>query len=175
MGAAQRFFEALSEYVGTFAAFLIIPLLVVVTYEVIMRYAFNAPTIWAFEATTLIYGMHFVLSFAYTHKHNGHVAIDVIENQFPTKVRTVLRIVVNIVLFLPTVGLLAIWSIIYAGDSWANWELASTSWAPPLYPFKTIMAIGLVLLFTQGLAKLISDLRALNDGQHQPGDGEVSE
>lgn len=163
MDAAQRFIETLTEYVGVVAALLIIPLLVVVSYEVVMRYGFNAPTMWAFEATTLIYGVHFVLSFAYAHKHNSHVAIDVIENRFPAKFRMVLRLIVNCVLFLPTVGLLAIWSIIYAADSWGNWELASTSWAPPLYPFKTIMAIGLVLLFAQGLAKLFGDIRSLKD------------
>lgn len=175
MGAAQRFLEAVSEYVGVVAAFLIIPLLAIVTYEVAMRYGFNAPTVWAFEATTLLYGMHFVLSFAYTHKHNGHVAIDVIESRFPAKARTVLRIIVNLVLFLPTVGLLAIWSVIYAGDSWGNWERASTSWAPPLYPFKTIMAIGLVLLFTQGVAKLLGDIHALKHPKGENQTGEVSE
>lgn len=166
MGATQRFLESLSEYAGVLAAFLIIPLLVVVSYEVVMRYGFNAPTVWAFEATTLLYGMHFVLSFAYTHKHDGHVAIDVIESRFSNKFRTVLRIIVNLVLYLPTVGLLAIWCVIYAKDSWGNLEHASTSWAPPLYPFKTIMAIGLILLFTQGLAKLLGDFRALNDMQN---------
>ena len=30
-----------------------------------MRYGFNAPTIWAFEATIFLYGVHFMLSFAY--------------------------------------------------------------------------------------------------------------
>lgn len=34
--------------------------------------------------------------------------------------------------------------------------------APPLYPFKTLMAIGFVLLFLQGIAKLIQDFYSLN-------------
>lgn len=161
MGAVQRFLENLSEYVGVVAAFLIVPLILVVTYEVIARYGFNSPTIWAFEATTLIYGVHFVLSLAYTHKHDGHVAIDVIQSRLPPKLQIWVRIFANVFLFLSTMGLLSVWAIIYAADSWKNWELASTSWAPPLYPFKTIMAVGLVLLFLQGVAKLIVDVRAL--------------
>ena len=169
MGAAQRFFENLSEYVGICAAFLILPLLLVVTYEVIARYGFNAPTVWAFEATTLIYGVHFVLSFAYTHKHGGHVAIDVIESRLPPKLRAGVRIFANLFLFLPTTGLLSIWGVIYCADSWKNWELASTSWAPPLYPFKTLMAVGFILLFLQGLAKLIDDFRVF--GQMNAGRG----
>jgi TRAP-type mannitol/chloroaromatic compound transport system permease small subunit len=153
--------DTLNEQVGYYSALLIFLLVGVVSYEVVMRYGLNAPTRWAFEATTLLYGIHFMLALAYAHKHNTHVAIDVFEARLPHKPRTLLRIVTNLVLFLPTVGLLAVWSIIYASDSWSNWEQASTSWAPPLYPFKTIMALGFVLLWLQGFAKLIQDFRNL--------------
>lgn len=153
----------LNEEVGRLTAYLIIPLILVVVYEVFMRYLFNAPTTWGFELTTFIYGMHFVLGFAFTHKHDGHVAIDVFEARLASRPRALLRIATNLALFLPTVGLISVWSVIYAVDSWRDWERAATSWAPPLYPFKTIMAIGFTLLFLQGLAKLIADCRALGE------------
>ncbi len=151
----------LNHATGQLTSYLAIPLILVVVYEVFMRYAFNAPTVWAFEATTLIYGCHFALGFAYTHKNNGHVAIDVFESKLAPRPRTILRIIVNLVLFVPTMGMMAFYGIRYAAASWQNWELASTSWAPPLYPFKTILAIGFVLLFLQGIAKLIEDINGL--------------
>jgi TRAP-type mannitol/chloroaromatic compound transport system permease small subunit len=157
----DRTIDDLNETVGYYGSFVILILLGVVTYEVVMRYGFNAPTVWAFEATTLLYGVHFMLAFGYTHKHHGHVAIDVFEMHLPHKPRTLLRIVANLVLFLPTIGMLSIWSVIYAITSWTNLEKASTSWAPPFYPFKTIMAIGFILLLLQGIARLIQDVRAL--------------
>ena len=43
------------------SSLLVLPLLLVVIYEVIMRYVFNAPTIWGFEATTFLYGIHYML------------------------------------------------------------------------------------------------------------------
>ncbi len=159
----EKSIDGLNEKIGYFTSFLVVPLVLVVAYEVVMRYAFNAPTVWVFEATTLLYGTHFMLGIAYTHKYNGHVAIDVFEARLPEKPRTILRLIVNLILFLPTVGMLAIWSIIYASDSWANWERASTSWAPPLYPFKTLMAIGFILLLLQGVAKWIHDFRSLKE------------
>jgi TRAP-type mannitol/chloroaromatic compound transport system permease small subunit len=157
-----RGINGLNERVGRYDAFLIIPLIVVVTYEVIMRYIFNAPTVWAFEATTFLYGVHYMLGLGYTYKHDGHVAIDIFEARLAKRSRTFLRIVVSLVLFIPTVGLLSIWSVLYAATSWQNWEKASSSWAPPLYPFKTFMAIGFILLFLQGIAKLIGDFRSLS-------------
>lgn len=152
----------LNSATGRYISYLTVPLIAVVVYEVFMRYAFNAPTVWAFEATTLMYGCHFVLGFAYTHQHNGHVAIDVFESKLSLKPRTILRIVVNLVLFIPTIGMLSYYAIRYAATSWQMLERASTSWAPPLYPFKTIMAIGFTLLFLQGIAKLIEDIKSLD-------------
>lgn len=157
----ERSINTLNEKVGVLTSYLALPLILVVVYEVFMRYAFNAPTSWGFEATTFIYGVHFVLGFGFTLLHDGHVAIDVFEAKLPAKPRSILRILTNLIIFVPTVGLLSIWSVIYAIDSWQNLEQASTSWAPPLYPFKTIMAVGFTLMFLQGLAKLIGDFRAL--------------
>jgi TRAP-type mannitol/chloroaromatic compound transport system permease small subunit len=89
------------------------------------------------------------------------VAIDVFEAKLPKRPRAILRVISNLVLFIPTIGLLAIWSVIYAVTSWQGLERASSSWAPAIYPYKTLMAIGFILLFLQGLAKLIQDFRAL--------------
>ena len=150
----EKSINGLNEKAGYLASFLIIPLVLVVAYEVLMRYAFNAPTVWVFEATTLFYGTHFIIGMAYTHKHDGHVAIDIFETRLPKRPRTILRLIVNLILFM---------SVIYAANSWQNWERASTSWAPPLYPFKTLMAIGFILLLLQGVAKWIHDFRTLNE------------
>lgn len=161
MNAISRAIDSLNENVGVYSSYLILPLIGVIGFEVLMRYAFNAPTVWAFEMTTFLYGVHFILAFGYTHKHNGHVAIDVFEARLQPRPRTFLRIVANLVIFLPTIGLLALWSIIYAATSWSQNELAPTSWAPAVYPYKAIMAVGLVLFFLQGIAKLLQDVRSL--------------
>ncbi len=161
MQTVARWIDTLNEKVGYYSSFLILPLVAVVGYEVLMRYGFNAPTIWAFELTTFLYGIHFMLSFGYAHKHDGHVAIDIFESRLPPRPRTILRTVVNLAIFMPTVGLLAVWSIIYATSSWKMGELASTSWAPAIYPYKALMAFGFVLFFLQGVSKLIQDIRSL--------------
>jgi TRAP-type mannitol/chloroaromatic compound transport system permease small subunit len=42
-------------------------------------------------------------------------------------------------------------------------EHASSSWAPAIYPYKTLMALGFILFFLQGVAKLIQDIRSLKE------------
>jgi TRAP-type mannitol/chloroaromatic compound transport system permease small subunit len=163
MQIISRSIDALNEKIGVYCSYLILPLVGVVVYEVFMRYVFDAPTSWGFEMTTFLYGVHFMMALAYAHKHDGHVSIDVFEARLPARIRTKLRIISNLVIFVPTIGLLTIWSIKYAATSWNQWERASSSWAPAVYPYKTLMAIGFILLFLQGIAKLIQDFYALRN------------
>ncbi|SDZ99132.1 TRAP-type mannitol/chloroaromatic compound transport system, small permease component [Desulfuromusa kysingii] len=153
--------DTLNEKVGFYSSYLVLPLILVVAWEVIMRYGFNSPTSWAFELTVFLYGIHFSFALAYAHKHNTHVAIDVFESRLAPKSRLLLRITTNIVLFIPTIGLLTFYMCVMAVNSWQQWEHASSSWAPAIYPLKTLMAIGFILFFLQGVAKLTQDIRSL--------------
>ena len=155
--------DTFNEKFGFYASYLVLPLIIVVVFEVFMRYAFNAPTSWAFELTVFLYGVHFCFALAYAHKHNTHVAIDVFEARLSPKPRLRLRIITNVVLFLPAIGLLSWYMCVMAASSWQQWEHASSSWAPAIYPYKTCMAIGFILFFLQGVSKLIQDVRALKE------------
>jgi TRAP-type mannitol/chloroaromatic compound transport system permease small subunit len=159
----DRAIDTFNEKFGFYASYLVLPLIIVVVFEVLMRYAFNAPTTWAFELTVFLYGIHFCFALAYAHKHNTHVAIDVFESRLSPKARLILRITTNAVFFLPSMGLLSFYISVLAVNSWQQWEHASSSWAPPIYPIKTLMAVGFILFLLQGVAKLIQDIRALKE------------
>jgi TRAP-type mannitol/chloroaromatic compound transport system permease small subunit len=160
-----RFIDALNEFVGRYNSYLILPLIGVISFEVLMRYGFNAPTVWAFELTVFIYGVHFMLALGHCHKHDGHVAIDVFEARLPQRPRIILRILSNIIIFIPAIGMLSIWSVVYATSSWGMTEHASSSWSPAIYPYKTLMALGFILFFLQGVSKLINDFRSLRSAE----------
>jgi TRAP-type mannitol/chloroaromatic compound transport system permease small subunit len=70
---------------GTVTSLLIVPLLFIVLYEVVMRYAFNAPTTWGFEATTFAYGMHYMLGLSYMENVQGHVRVDIFTSRMNVK------------------------------------------------------------------------------------------
>ena len=112
-----------------------------------MRYVFSAPTSWGFETTTFIYGAHYILGLSYCQLYQGHVSIDIFEARLPTRLRAMLSILTSLVIFFPTFACMSYYSWVYAIDSWRNLEHQSTSWAPPIYPFKTLMAIAFSLLF----------------------------
>ena len=146
---------------GDFTSLLILPLCVVVIYEVIMRYVFNAPTVWGFEATTFLYGMHFMFGYSYTEVLGGNVKVDVFTARMSTKTQAVLNIITTGVFFLPVFTCLTIFVFRYAFISTSQGELNSTSWAPPIWPFKLIMATCFLFLLLQGFSNLLKSIRVL--------------
>jgi len=70
---------------GDVTSLLILPLAIVVFYEVIMRYVFNAPTIWGFEATIFLYGLHFMFGYSYTEVLEGNVKVDIFTSRMSEK------------------------------------------------------------------------------------------
>jgi len=151
--------DRLNQTQGKVTSMLIIPLLGVVIYEVFMRYGFNAPTIWGFEATTFLYGMHYMFGLAYTDVNNGHVQVDIFTSLTSKKTQAAIAALTNLVFFLPVFTCMTIWSAKFAYTSVIDRELNSTSWAPPIYPFKVVMAVCFLLLLLQGISNLIRDLQ----------------
>jgi TRAP-type mannitol/chloroaromatic compound transport system permease small subunit len=147
---------------GEWSALLILPLCFVVLYEVILRYVFDSPTIWGFEATTFLYGAHFMLGLAYTSVTDGHVKVDIFTARMKPKAQAIFNIVTNGVIFLPVFSCMTVWAWKYAITSTAQRELNSTSWAPAIWPVKLIMALCFSLLLIQGMSTLIKAVRSLH-------------
>ncbi|MCG8418601.1 MAG: TRAP transporter small permease subunit [Proteobacteria bacterium] len=152
-----RAVEQLNDWSGKLLA-LITPVVIAITvYEVVMRYAFNAPTNWAHELSTLLFGVQYILCGAYAHYHHQHVNVDVLSHRWPPRWRAWVDVVTSSFFFL-FVGALAYTSWTFAIDSWNLREVSVTDWAPPFYPVKIAIFIAFILLGLQGMVKLIRDL-----------------
>ena len=161
LGKITNAIDTFNKKQGDFSSLLALPLLVVVVYEVIMRYVFNAPTTWGFEATTFLYGIHYMLGLAYCDVYGGHVRVDIFTARLPIKSQSVIGIMTNLVFFMPVMVLMTVASWKYAWVSIVGREVNPTSWAPPIYPIKTLMAISFSFLLIQGFSNLIHNIRVL--------------
>ncbi|OEU48031.1 MAG: hypothetical protein BA866_02565 [Desulfobulbaceae bacterium S5133MH15] len=157
----SRTIDAFSTRQGEITSMLIFPLLGVVLYEVIMRYGFNAPTTWGFEATAFLYGMHYMFGISYTDVRKGHVQVDIFTSLAPKKIRAAISAITTLIFFMPVMLGMTIWSTTFALTSIQGLERNSTSWAPPIYPFKVVMALCFFFLLMQGISNLIKELQIL--------------
>jgi TRAP-type mannitol/chloroaromatic compound transport system permease small subunit len=166
MNKADRFtriVDAISIWTGKAVAWLIVPMFVVLVFEVIIRKTWQ-PTIWANDVATMAYGAHFSLAAAYTLSLQKHIRTDFITQHFSLKTQLWLDIIQYIIFFLPGMMFFLWLSAEFAEESWYFRETLVTSWRPPAYHYKTIIPITAAMLLLQGVAEVIKCIRSLQTG-----------
>lgn len=161
--------DKMNEVIAKIFAWSMLLLTLTMTYEVIARYIFNSPTLWSYDLSYFLGSMTLIFGMAYTLKIKGHVSIDIIYNKFPKRVQALLYVIFALVLFFPLYGLMVKVMIPHTLFSWANHERSWVgSWQPIVYPFKTWITAGIVMLLLQGIAEFIRDLAVLITGGERP-------
>ncbi|WFB50487.1 TRAP transporter small permease subunit [Vibrio coralliilyticus] len=136
-------------------------------YEVLMRYAFNAPTTWVHETASFIGGSLFIVGGIYAFAANKHVRVVLIYDSVSEQTRKYLNIVHHLV-GLAFAGMLAYASFAMAKESWyAPWgELrleTSGSVLNAPYPalLKGLIFVVLCILVIQFVLHLIQEVMGL--------------
>jgi len=152
--------DFICERVAKFAMVLVVPLIGVEVYEVIARYGFNAPTIWAFEMSRFFGGSLFVLGLAWALIIKAHIRVDILYKRLPTRHQAILDIVFTLLLVFPVLIFSLDRMIDWTWEAWKIHEVSSDSaWRVPIYQFKTVMPISFFLLLLAVVATFIRDLR----------------
>jgi TRAP-type mannitol/chloroaromatic compound transport system permease small subunit len=157
--------ETFSNWTGIVTAWLIVPMTVAVTWEVVARHFFSAPTIWAFDVTYMLYGTHFMLGTAYTLMRIGHVRTDMLYQGWSVRRQNTVDAIGYLFFFFPAMLLLFYFGWQEASHSWSIGETSDASpWRPIVYPFKTVIPVTAIMLLVQGIAELLKNLYAIRTG-----------
>jgi TRAP-type mannitol/chloroaromatic compound transport system permease small subunit len=163
--AATAKIDRFTDIIGLAVAWLNVPLVLAVTYEVVSRYFFNAPTIWAFDATYMLYGTIFMLGAAYALHKGAHIRTDFFFEAWSTRTRGVIDSVAYLALFFPS---LLLFLFVGIEEGWYAFVINETSeqtpWRPILWPFKWVIPLTCLLLMIQGVSEVIKSLHAALTG-----------
>ena len=161
-----HFADTLSTSVGKAFSWCIVILMGGTCYEVVMAYAFNAPTLWNFDFSLQMYGAIFMMAGAYTLSTEAHVRGDVIYRLFPVKVQGSIDLVLYFIFFFPGVLALAFYGWDYAAQAW---KIKETSWNSPaqiqIYMAKSMIPLAGILLIIQGISEVFRSILCIKSGQ----------
>ncbi len=101
MRSIIRVIDSISEWTGKTVRWVCLVLVVVVVYEVTARFVFNAPTLWAFETICMLLCTIGALGWAYTHRHHGHVRVDVLYTLLSPRGRAIIDVGGYLIFFFP--------------------------------------------------------------------------
>ena len=161
--------DQLSKTVGHAFAWCLMILTLGTTYEVIVRYLFNAPTSWAFDFSYLMYGAMFFMAGAYTLSRGGHVRADMFYRLWKPKTQATVEAALYVVFFFPGVLALMLSGWGYGMESMRIREVSVNSPAGvPIWPMKMLIPFGATLLALQGVAELMRCVQCIRDGEWAP-------
>jgi TRAP-type mannitol/chloroaromatic compound transport system permease small subunit len=172
MTAIRKVYDGIgwfSEKVGEGAKWLIIAVILATTYEVFMRYVLNAPTMWAWATTQMLGAAFIALGLANNHRINSNVRVDIISMRFSPKTRAVLEVLFTLLFFFPLFYILTRLFIQDAFFSLAINQVDNTSaWSPITWPYKMVVAAGILFVLIQGVATFLKDILVLRNGGNEP-------
>ena len=162
---AVRVIDKFTDTTGTWIAWLNVPLVLAVTWEVFARYAFNAPTIWSFDVTYMLYGTIFMLGAAYALHKGAHIRTDFFFERWSLRTKGVIDSIAYVVFFFPAIITLM---VVSWAEGWYAFQIGETSeqtpWRPILWPFKLVVPLACLLLLIQGVSETIKSLYAAGLG-----------
>ena len=162
---AIRALDAVNEWTGRIAAWLILPLVAIMVYEVVVRHVAR-PTQWAYDLSYMAYGALFMLGAGYTLLKGAHIRTDFLYQKWPVKTQAAVDAACYLLLFFPGIALFLWIGAEFAWNSWIRSErTVGSSWMPIIYPLKFVIPVAAGLLLVQGLAEFLKCLHALRTGQ----------
>lgn len=161
--------DQLSKTVGHAFAWCIVILTLGTCYEVLMRYAFNDPTSWAFDLSYLMYGAVFYMAGAYTLSRAGHVRADMFYRKWSERTQAKVELLLYIFFFFPGILALVVAGSAYGIESMRIREVSVNSPAGmPIWPLKMMISVGAALIAIQGFAEVLRCIACLREGAWPP-------
>jgi TRAP-type C4-dicarboxylate transport system permease small subunit len=165
-------FDILSLVLSRIAMIAVAAIVVVMFYEVIARYVFSKPTLWANELSLWIAAFVFILAGLYAMQQRSHIRIYVIYDLMPRWAKKLSDIITVVLIW-------GFWAALVWGgynearDKLLRMETFGTAWDPPIpATVKVTMLIVIGLVALQALSNLVADW---NKEPHRGGTDEIDE
>jgi TRAP-type mannitol/chloroaromatic compound transport system permease small subunit len=131
-------------------------LILVMSYEMVVRRILNAPTLWAFDVSYMLSGMIFVMATGFTLLRNEHIRIDFLSTKMPLPAQHAANIAFYVTLFVPALYILSVAATRDTLDAFMTSRVERVSpWSPVIWPYYLGLTVGLWALLLQSVAEVI--------------------
>ena len=155
--AYVRFVDGLNRTVGVFAMYIFVFLMGMLLYSSATRLVTGTSYIWVVEMAQFTMVTYYILGGGYSIQLNSHVRMDLFYSRWSDRTKAILDAITILLVIAYLVMLIrgGVASTLYA---WQYGQRNYSAWAPPLWPIKSIMVVGFVLMLLQLTATFFKDL-----------------
>jgi TRAP-type mannitol/chloroaromatic compound transport system permease small subunit len=156
--------DRFSETCGRISAWLLLILVLVIAYDVLMRYAFQSTHVALQELEWHLFALSFLLGAGYTLKHDEHVRVDIFYQgrHMNARRRAWLNLFGTLLFLLPFCVLVIVSAWPFAYNAYIQGESSPDPGGLPYrWLLKSAILLGFALLFIQGIAEILRNMRVL--------------
>ncbi|MEO1190545.1 MAG: TRAP transporter small permease [Pseudomonadota bacterium] len=148
-----------SRVIGESMSYVYFLSVAIIGFEVVARYFFNAPTIWAHESVIALTALGFIFGGVYAMQRGAHVRIFVVVQLLPKHWQRRIEIFNQaLICAYLCVFIYACWGV--AERSIQQWETSASAWNQPTPVLvKTALVVGGIAILIQSFAFLIRLIR----------------
>ena len=158
--------DKFSKWIGSVVCWILIPLIFAMTYEVLARKLFLAPTIWAYDISRFLYGALFMLGAGYALSRGVHIRADFLYRNFKIKNQGLIDFWLYLLFYFPGLIVFFYMTFGFVVESIQRGERGmDTTWMPYMWPIKTCLLIGIIFLLIQGFSELLKSYWAAKKGE----------
>ena len=149
--------DYISLKTGRATMYLVFVMMFILILSFVTRNIINIPLIWIIEMAQFVMTGYYLLGGGYSMLTDDHVRMDLIYSKLKDKTKALLDSLTSVFLIFYLVVLFygSISSLTYTIET--NQRLF-TAWAPYVWPIKSIMTFGILLMLLQSIAIFFKDL-----------------
>jgi len=154
--------DYISLKTGRATMYLVFVMMFILILSFVTRNIINIPLIWIIEMAQFVMTGYYLLGGGYSMLTDDHVRMDLIYSKLKDKTKALLDSLTSVFLVFYLVVLLigSISSLTYTIET--NQRLF-TAWAPYVWPIKSIMTFGILLMLLQSIAIFFKDVAKVLD------------
>ena len=158
--------DKFSKWIGSVVCWILMPLIFAMTYEVLARKLFLAPTIWAYDISRFLYGALFMLGAGYALSRGVHIRADFLYRNFKIKNQGLIDFWLYLLFYFPGLIVFFYMTFGFVLESIQRGERGmDTTWMPYMWPIKSCLLIGIIFLLIQGFSELLKSYWAARKGE----------
>ena len=149
--------DTICEKIGRFVMYWVFFMMFLLILAFVTRNIINFPLMWIIEMAQFTITAYYLLGGGYSMLTNDHVRMDLFYGKLSSKGKAKMDIFTSffLIFYLIILFMGSITSLIYTIETK---QKLFTAWAPYVWPIKTLMLIGILLMLLQAFSTLFKDI-----------------
>jgi TRAP-type mannitol/chloroaromatic compound transport system permease small subunit len=163
LGTLSRAIDRVNAGVGRVTRGLTLLMVLVTTYDVVMRYAFRSSYVFVQELEWHLFAVLFLLAAGYAHLKNDHVRVDIFYARMSRRAQALVDVIGGLLFLFPSCFLIVFTSVPFIRASVGVLEGSpDPGGLPGRFLLKMAIPLGFGLLALQGISELVKNVAALS-------------